>query len=333
MKKIKLRTKVALSTFMIIVLVLGGAFAYTFYQLSKVKTTEISKTNEDLGIKVKDPIQKKEEESDEIINIALFGLDRRSKDEPARSDSIMILSIDKRHNKIKMSSIMRDTYVKINGHGETKINHAYAFGGPLLAIRTLNENFDLDIRDYVAVDFFNAEALIDAMGGVTIDVNEEEIGLLNKYAESVATSEKKSVPAISTPGPQTLNGLQAVAYSRIRYTDGGDFVRTERQRTVLSAMLAKLQSLKPTEIPSAVSNLLPFSETSINSIDIMKLGSKVITTKKMVLEQQRFPLDGYCRGKTIDGVWYLVADIEATVEQLHKFVYEDIKPVPKAPIF
>ena len=110
-------------------------------------------------------------------------------------------------------------------------------------------------------------------------------------------------------------------------------MRTERQRTVLAAMLAKLQSLKPTEIPTAVSNLLPFTETSMNSIDIMKLGSNVITTKKMVLEQQRFPLDGYCKGKTIDGVWYLVADMEPTVDQLHKYIYEDIKPVPKSPQF
>ena len=328
MKKIKLRTKVVLSLFMVIVLVFGGTFAYTFYQLSKVKTTEISKDDKDLGIKVKDPI--KEEVSDEIINIALFGLDRRSKDEPARSDSIMILTIDKKHNKIKMSSIMRDTYVKIKGHGETKINHAYAYGGPQLAIRTLNENFDLDIRDYVAVDFFNAEALIDAMGGVTIDIDQEEIGLLNKYAESVASSEKKSVPAISTTGPQTLNGLQAVAYSRIRYTAGGDFVRTERQRTVLQAMMTKLQSLKPTEIPSAVSKLLPFTETSMNSLDLIKIGTKAITTNKMVIEQQRFPVDGYCRGKTIDGVWYLVADMEPTVDQIHKYIYEDIKPVPKS---
>lgn len=333
MKKMKLRTKLTLSVFLIIVLVFGGVFIYTFYQLSKIKTTQISKTDEDLGIKVKDPAQEKQEEKNGVINIALFGLDRRSKDEPARSDSIMILSIDKEHNKIKMSSIMRDTYVKINGHGETKINHAYAYGGPQLAIRTLNENFNLDIRDYVAVDFFNAEALIDAMGGVTIDIDQDEIGLINTYAAGVANIEKKSVPAIKATGPQTLNGLQAVAYSRIRYTAGGDFVRTERQRTVLSAMVKKMQSLKPTEIPSAVSKLLPFTETSMSSMDIIKLGTKVITTKKMVLEQERFPIDGYCKGKMMDGVWYLVADMESTVEQLHKYIYEDIKPVSKAPLF
>jgi LCP family protein required for cell wall assembly len=234
----KLRVKLILSACIIIILIFGGMFSYTFYQLGKIKTTEISKTNEDLGIKVKEVVKEKQEEeapeesneeSYEVINIDLFGLDRRSKEEAARSDSIMIISIDKKHNKIKMSSIMRDTYVKIKDHGETKINHAYAYGGPQLAIRTLNENFNLDIRDYIAVDFFNAEEIIDAMGGITIDINQDEIALLNNNALGVANIEEKSVDKISKTGPQTLNGLQAVAYSRIRYTAGGDFVRTERQ--------------------------------------------------------------------------------------------------------
>jgi LCP family protein required for cell wall assembly len=334
--------KLILSALIIIMFIFGGTFTYTFYQLSKVKTTVISKTDEDLGIKIKEPVKEKEEEnvkdkeiekeeeSDKITNIALFGLDRRSKNEPARTDSIMILSVDKKHNKIKISSIMRDTYVKIKDHGETKINHAYAYGGAQLAIRTLNENFDLDIRDYVAVDFFNAEELIDAMGGVTINVNQEEIILINSNTAGI---EKKTLTAVSKTGPQTLSGLQAVAYSRIRYTAGGDFVRTERQRTVLSAMLTKIQSLKPTEIPSAVSKLLTFTETSMNSMDMIKLGAKVITTNKMMLEQERFPLDGYCKGKTIDGVWYLMAEMEPTAEQLHTFIYEDIKPVSNAPQF
>ena len=117
--------------------------------------------------------------SNEIINIAFFGVDRRAVNEASRSDSIMILSIDEMHKKIKMSSIMRDTYVEIKNHGQTKINHAYAYGGPQLAIRTLNENFNLDIRDYVTVDFFNFEKIIDAIGGVTIDVKQDEISLIN----------------------------------------------------------------------------------------------------------------------------------------------------------
>lgn len=345
----KLSTKFILSSFIIITLTFLGTLSYTFYQFNKIDTVTISKTDEYLGIKPKVPLKfnklslvDREElvetnelqlESKEIINIAFFGLDRRDKNEPSRSDCIMILSIDEKHNKIKMSSIMRDTYVKIKDHGETKINHAYAYGGPQLAIRTLNENFNLYIRDYVAVDFFNCEKLIDAVGGVTIEIDQEEINIMNDYITEVANIQGKAVQGITKVGSQNLNGLQAVAYSRIRYTEGGDFVRTERQRTVLTAILTKIQSLKVTQVPSAVSNLLPFTETSMKNMDIIKLGIKVITSNKMVLEQERFPVDGYCIGKIMDKVWYLVVDMESTVEQLHKFIYEDIKPVSKDPLF
>lgn len=307
--------KIILSAVAIVALVGVVAFTYTFFQLSKISTVKISRTNEDLGIKpeVVEKVEEKEEDT-EIINIALFGVDRRTKNEVARSDSMIILSIDTDNKKIKMSSIMRDTYVQIKGHGETKINHAYAFGGPQLAIRTLNENFNLNIRDYVTVDFNNFEKIIDAMEGITVDIAQDEI---------------KSIPGITKTGFQTLSGKQAIAYSRIRYTDGDDFRRTERQRTILSGMFTKFQSLGATDFPAVVSQLLPFTETSINSIDIIKLGTKVITSKTKKLEQERFPVDGYWSGKTIDKVWYLLADMESTIEQLHNFIYEDIKPVAK----
>ena len=331
MKKIKPGMKVILSVVIIVVLVFGGAFGFTFYQLGKINTVKISRTNEDLGIKTK--VSPKEEVDNKIVNIAFFGLDRRDKKEAGRSDSMMVLSIDEKNKKIKMSSVMRDTYVKIKDHGETKINHAYSYGGPQLAIRTLNENFNLDIKNYVAVDFFDLEKLIDSIGGVNVEVNQDEIKLINDYMGEVARIEKKSITPITKPGSQTLSGLQAVAYSRIRYTAGGDFRRTERQRLVLTGMLTKVQSLGVTEFPSVVSKLLPFTETSMNSMDIMKLGTKLITSNTTTLEQERFPVDGYCNGKTMSGVWYLVADMKATVEQLHKFIYEDIKPVSKTPLF
>ncbi|MBU3191201.1 LCP family protein [Clostridium bowmanii] len=347
--KTKSWIKLILGVFVIIALVVGGTFTYTFYKLSKINTTTILKTDEDLGIKpnvilkeevpIKSELPLKEEvpikvvESNKIINIAFFGVDRRTPNEPSRSDSIMILSVDEVHKKVKMSSIMRDTYVDIKNHGDTKINHAYAYGGPQLAIRTLNENFNLDIRDYVTVDFFNLEKIIDAMGGVTIDVKQNEISFITDYMTEVANIEKKSISQVTKPGLQNLNGLQAVAYSRIRYTAGGDFVRTERQRTVLAAMLTKIQSLGISEFASVVSKVLPYTETSMKSMDIIKLGTKVLTSNIATLDQERFPLDGYCKGKMMDGVWYLVADMGATTEQVHKYIYEDVKPTPKAPLF
>ena len=331
MRKKKKSTKIVLSLFIIGVLIFGGAFGYTFYTLSKINTVKITKTDEALGIKTDASPQAEKDAG--ITNIAFFGLDRRSAKEPSRSDSIMVLSVDTKNKKIKMSSIMRDTYVAVKGHDETKITHAYAYGGAPLAIRTLNENFDLNIRDYVAVDFFNLEKIIDSINGVTIDVAQDEVNLMNDYMNETARIEKKSISRITSPGPQTLNGLQAVAYSRIRYTAGGDFKRTERQRTVLTGMLTKIQSLGATEFPSVVSKLLPLTETSMSSMDVMSLGTKVVASKTSVLEQERFPVDGYCKGKIISGVWYLSADLKATTDQIHKFIYEDAKPVSKTPLF
>jgi LCP family protein required for cell wall assembly len=324
MKKSKPWMKIGLSIFIIIALVGGGTFGYTFYQLSKIKTIKISKTDVDLGIKPS--VAVKEEESSEIINIAFFGLDRREASEASRSDSIMILSIDQKNKKLKISSVMRDTYVQIKDHGQTKINHAYAYGGPQLAIRTLNENFNLDIRDYVTVDFFILEKLVNSVGGVTLDVKQDQIGQLNGLIAGIAKIENKPTTPITKSGLQTLNGLQVVAYSRIRHEAGDDYARTERQRMILTAMLTKIQSVGVTEFPTVVSNILPFTETSMNSIDVLKLGTKVISSNTMTLDQARFPVDGYSTGKTIGGVWYLVADMKATVEQIHKFIYENIKP-------
>jgi LCP family protein required for cell wall assembly len=323
-RKMKLWKKIIIGLFAIIVFAIGGTLGYTFWQLDKMDTTTISKTDEDLGIKTKSA-EEKEAES-KVTNIALFGVDRRNKNELGRSDSIMILSIDEKSKKIKMSSIMRDTYVNINGHGKTKITHAYAYAGPQLAIRTLNENFDMDIRNYVTVDFFNLEKIIDAIGGVTVDVQSNEVGSINSYMSETAGIENKSTSKILHSGSQTLNGMQAVAYTRNRATVGDDFVRTERQRTILSGMLTEIQSLGVKEFPSVVSELLPLTETSMSSLDILKLGTKVFTSGINTLDQERFPIDGFWEGQTIDKVWYLVAKMEATVDQLHKYIYEDIKP-------
>jgi len=318
--------KIVLSVFIIFAIFVGGSFGYVFYELNKMNTTKISKTDADLGIK--STASTKEEVSSDIINIALFGIDRRVKTDVSRSDSMIILSIDQKHKKIKMSSLMRDLYVEIKGHGQTKLTHAYAYGGPQLAIRTINENFNLNIRNYVTADFYDLEKLIDAVGGVTINVNQDEISLIN--SGETAGIEEKPISKVTTSGPQTLNGLQAVAYSRIRYTDGDDFKRTERQRTVLTGLFTKIKSGGATEFPSVVNRLLPFTETSMNSVDLIKLGTKVITSKTTTLEQERFPVDGYWSSEMINKVSYLVADIKATADQIHKFIYDDIKPVSKA---
>lgn len=205
---------------------------------------------------------------------------------------------------------MRDSYVTIEGHGNDKINHAYAFGGPQLAIKTLNENFDLNIDDFVAVNFTTLPKIIDMLGGVTIDITSEEVS---------------HIPGIDVAGTYTLTGEQALAYSRIRYASGGDYVRTDRQRTVLSKVFEKVLSINFTQYPSLLSEILPMVQTNLDYSEILNLGNEVLKMGVTTLEQERFPRDGYCEGKMIDKIYYLTFDKENTVQQLHDYIFEDIK--------
>lgn len=326
MKKNGKRKRIIISVIIVFAALFTGIGIYSYSLLNKVKSTELPKDNSSLGIK-EEAVQQieKEDPKKDVVNIALFGLDRRSKDEASRSDSIIIASIDYSHNKIKLSSIMRDTYVDVPGHGMTKITHAYAYGGPQLAIKTLNENFNLNIKDYVTVDFFSLEKIIDALGGVTIDVRNEELPYINSYMKEVTNIEKEKVTPVTTAGSINLNGLQAVAYSRIRYI-GNDFERTERQRKVLTQILTKVQEAGITKYPSLVSTLLPYVETSISKGEIVSLGAGILSSGMKTIDQERFPADGNWKNLMINNVYYLGTDLKLTTDQLHKFIYEDIKP-------
>jgi LCP family protein required for cell wall assembly len=317
----KKTNKIVLSTITVLVVAVGIIILCFNNQLNKVNKVEIAKNN--LELNISDNVVKQD---DGIINIAFFGVDRRHKDEASRSDALMILTVDKKHKKVKISSIMRDSYVNVDGYGMTKVTHAYAYGGPTLAIKTLNKNFDLNIKDYVTVDFFGFEKIIDSVGGVDINITPEELKYINGYIEETSKLENASIPNVTNVGLQKVNGRQAVAYTRIRYTDGGDFERTQRQRTVLVAVLNKIKKTKPTNIAKVVSQLLPYTETSMTNTEILKSLTSISIVGIKDIDQQRFPLDSYCDGKMIAGVWYLVFDLDATKNQMHKYIFEDIKP-------
>jgi polyisoprenyl-teichoic acid--peptidoglycan teichoic acid transferase len=318
----------------IIIPVLSGAI-YTEWQLSKLQKTHLNKSDSALGIK-SDVNQKLDntKDSDKITNIALFGTDRRNKDENGNSDSIMIASIDTLHKKIKLTSIMRDTRVNITGVGLAKINEAYARGGPQLAIKTINSDFDLNIKDFVSVDFYGLAKIIVNLGGVEINIQQDEIQYINSYMNSTPGIDPKLIKIVKTTGLQNLTGTQAVAYSRIRYTAGNDFMRTERQRTVLTALLNKVKDGGLSKYSSLVSTLLPLTTTSLSSSQIISLGTSVLTTGSFNADQERFPVDGYCNGQTINNIWYLVPipDLKTTVDQLYNYIYKDIKPTPLKPL-
>lgn len=306
----KKRSKIVLIIIGIIIGVflisIGGVYIYGRHIYNKVERVEVDK--EEVGI-TEEVEEKLSPYNNSVINIALFGVDSHD-GSTGRSDSIIIATIDTIHKKLKLTSIMRDSYVNISGIGNDKINHAYAFGGPQLAIKTLNENFDLNIQDFVAVNFDSLPKIIDMLGGVTVDVTEEEVS---------------HISGINSAGTYNLTGAQALAYSRIRYATGGDYVRTERQRTILTKMYEKILSINPTQYTSLLSEGLSMLQTSLDYSKILELGTEVLKMGVTTLEQERFPLDGYCQGEIINGVYYLIFNKSLTVEQLYNYIFEDVK--------
>ncbi|WP_303864657.1 LCP family protein [Alkalibaculum bacchi] len=307
-KKERSTGKKVLIGFLALILLIsaGGIYLFDKY-LGDMSRVDISKNDEELNIS---PESSKKD--DKIINIALFGIDTRANDydSATRSDTIMIASLDKQHKKIKLTSIMRDTYVNIPDRGYDKINHSYAFGGPELAIKTINKNFDMNIKNYVTVNFSAMAKIVDAIGGVEIDVKDYEI---------------RHLPGVNSTGLQNLSGDQAVSYSRIRYSGDGDYERTQRQRKVLENVIYKvLDSKSLTQALALIETLTPNVETSLSTVDMVGLATDVFSSNIKTLENTRLPLDEYSKGGTWNGVYYLKPNsLVDNVKYLHEFIYED----------
>jgi LCP family protein required for cell wall assembly len=225
----------------------------------------------------------------DYMNIAVLGVDsiEGSLDSGNnRSDVMVVASINRKSGGIKLMSVYRDTYLDIGGGEYEKANAAYAFGGPEQTVQMLNTNLDLDITDYGVVGFEGIARLIDAMGGIEIDVAEDEIVHLNNYQLTMSEETGlKNIP-ITQAGPQTLNGLQATAYCRIRYTAGNDFKRTERQREVLTKTFDKIKS-DPIRLATHLNSVLPYVKTSLSIPELFSFGLKAM--KFNVEQQEGFP--------------------------------------------
>lgn len=255
------------------------------------------------------------------INIALFGVDSRANDltKNTRSDSIMIASINKYTNKIKLLSLYRDTYVFIPEHGYTKLNHAYAYGGPKLAIETINRNFDMNITDYITVNFSALTDVIDALGGVTINVTSEELNEVNRYAKDVARINGREWTKIEKAGEQTLTGVQATGYSRVRYLKGGDYARAGRQRTVIDAIIKKARHSGPKKLYNAADCFLPQTATSLSGTEFARLVS--FFPLYNIESQDGFPFDK--TNKTINKAAVVVCNtLPSNVKKLHEYLFE-----------
>lgn len=256
--------------------------------------------------------------------IALYGVDSRDQnmDAGTNSDSIMIVSINESTKEIKLVSVYRDTLMDIASgamNKSQKVNYAYQLGGAVTAINTLNTNLDLNITDYVAVDFSAMASIIDAVGGVNINVVDDEINNFNKnLAEQISISGKYS-SGITQAGQYTLDGQQAVAYSRIRSTGSGDITRTERQRIILLKVIDKLIKADTSSLSAFVDVSFNNISTSLNKDSILDLVKAV--AKYSVVDTTGFPFAYEAVDMAEQGNCLVAADMESNVQALHEYLY------------
>lgn len=323
MRKKKKMNK-GLKIFLIILLVLVifilglGVAGYTFVngKIGKMQKENIDTTA--VGIS-----EETKQELKGYRNIALLGIDSRADDYGLgnRSDCMMIASINQETNEIKLISVYRDTYVYVMENGTKrldKITHAYSYGGAQNTLKSLNEAMDLNITEFVTVNFDAVIAAVDSLGGVYIDIDESEIKYVNDYID--ATSESSGVKSshITHSGRQKLDGVQAVSYTRVRYTAGGDYKRTERMRTVVEAMLSKAKTLNVGQLNSFADTILPKIRTNISTSEIWGLIPKLASFK--VTESIGWPYD--TKGITLDRWYGVPVTLQSNVERLHKEAFE-----------
>lgn len=322
-KKARRKRRILIFIIEIVVVLILLFILYVGQWLSKIQNNSFNKNAVHKNAEV--------ETTQGFRTIALFGLDSRETDSLGKdnhSDTIIIASINQKTKEVKLASVYRDTYVKIPGDDYNKANSAYFLGGPEKAISMLNMNLDLAIDQYVTVNFMALVDVIDELGGIEIDVTENEIQHLNNYLVENRKITGKDTPDVASTGLQNLNGMQATAYCRIRYAGGDDYRRTERQRLVLSKIFEKVKNSDPiklTKIANAVidGNMV---NTNISQTEIIQLLADASSYK--LGETTGFPYTKIA-DKNVTGLNDVVAcGFAYNVQKLHKFLYgEENYPV------
>lgn len=262
-------------------------------------------------------------QSDDVMNILLLGTDARSKNERGRSDSMILVSINKATKEIVMTSFLRDIYLAIPDIESTRLNHAYAYGGADLVIDTLEQNFKIKIDKYAQVDFSSFITVVDAVGGVEINVTDEELPYITKYLAEINRLEgdPQGDGTLKSSGKQILNGKQALAYSRIRYI-GTDFGRSERQRTVLEKLIQKAADLSLGDLDELVDELFPNITTNLTESELFSMIIKSPAYFSYDLKQCRVPMDDTYEYMTVRSMSVLGIDFDKNKKYLYKNIYD-----------
>lgn len=305
-----------------LILVLAAAGGGILYLRSLLHTVNSVELEESLQSSIHAKVRE-----DEVMknyqNIALFGVDSREQDLADgnnRSDTIMICSINKKTGETKLVSVYRDTLLDIGGGEFRKCNAAYAYGGPRQAIAMLNANLDMNITDFVTVGFEGLVDTIDALGGIDLEITEEEMEYMNSYMEDMYYELGTEYEELTEPGMQHLSGIQATAYCRIRYTAGDDFKRAERQRTVLSLTMDKAKRANPIQLISAVNKVLGRMSTSLDTWELMKF---ILAARAMdITESSGFPTEEDRTFATVNGESCVIPYYLTTnVKNLHNTLF------------
>ena len=295
---------IVLVLIIILVLILGSIFWYVNDKLSKMQKVDIDENNLNVSAQAKEQLA-------DYRNIAIFGIDSREDtySKGNRSDCIIIASINNKTKEVKLVSVYRDTYVQIEGHGLDKITHAYSYGEAPLAIKTLNTNLDLNIKEFVTVNFDAVKEIIDDIGGIQMNITSEEA---------------PHISGITKAGTYNLTGEQALAYARIRYATGGDYKRTERMRDVLTAVANKVKTFNISQLNSLVDQVLPRVYTNITASDIFALLPSATNFK--ITESIGWPYE--TKGKTMDRWYGIPITLESNVTKLQQEVFGNTNYTP-----
>ena len=312
--------RVALILIGVIVTICLSGFGYVYFKLNKMYVKdEAVKNTEEQGTMVEG-----------ITNILLVGTDGEYVEKGNRSDGMMVVTIDSKNKDIRISSIARDTYVDIPGYSTEKLTHAYAYEGIDLLKEVFKVNFNLDIDKYIAVNFVSFMDIMDELGGVEVNVEEKDIKEINKYIDACygyyKNKDEKDKEYITKSGVQRLNGYQALAFSRIRYTDSA-FARDNRHREVAESVYKEFAQKGVETYKKCAEIILNNTKTNISPIEMMNLAYTVLKINDKDIDQFQFPLEEYRNGHIISKQkgWVLEWDKEPNLEAWHKFIFGENK--------
>ena len=307
--------KVVLSLVMVLVILIGTVLGFYKHIKNKIYVKkEPSISNNDSEFK----------EVEGITNVLLIGVDARDLDEPCRSDSMIIATIDNNNKKVKLTSLFRDTLVDIPGHGEAKLNAAYMLGGPELLMKTVKETYNVSIDKYIIINFWGFETIVDYIGGIEVDVKDYQLEELNKY---IGESTGGNDCPVEKAGIQTLNGKQALSYARIRYNVGDEYERTDRQREVIFKVIEKLQNTKPSKYLGIMNTMLEYIKTNIDPLEALNMAYTIYKLPSLDVEQLQIPLVALSETrnyKELGSVFLMDRLQNASI--LYNFIYENKYP-------